>query len=305
MNNPTPIVTVCVCTYKRPQLLESLLQSLSLQSTPLDSFEVVVVDNDGDASGRPAVERFQQGHTGLQIRYVQETRQGISYARNASVHHARGEFLAFIDDDETASAGWIESLLAVIHSGPFDAVMGPVIPVFPEGSADWAVRSGFFERRRHQDGARVSSDDGRTSNAMVRAEIAKRRVPFTFDPRFAKSGGEDHDFFKWVEAQGHSLGWADHAIVEEIVPKTRQTLSFMLERSFRQSAVYWRGKYQDLPSSKKWVEVAKGLAGSVAYGLVGSIGLLAGLDRAVRYWVKGAKGLGRLFALTRVNLEGY
>lgn len=305
MNTSVPVVTVCVCTYKRPALLEALLKSLVAQTVPLSTFEVVVVDNDSQESARHIAERFALGVPQLRLRYFTEKKPGISFARNSTVHHATGEFLAFIDDDETASDVWLENLTRTIRDYSFDAVMGPVFPIFPDGSPQWTRKSGFFERRRHPDGSQVSSDDGRTSNAMVRADVIKSRVPLPFDPRFAKSGGEDHDFFQWMESQGYKLGWADFAVVSEIVPKERQALSFMLERSFRQSTVYWRGKYRAFSFTRKCIEVAKGILGSIVYAIAGGLGLLTGLDRAVRYWVKSAKGLGRLFALTQVNLEGY
>lgn len=300
-----PAVTVCVCTYRRPELLAALLRSLAAQTLTCDRFEVVVVDNDKDRSAQPVIDRFRDECPQIALRYQSESRQGISFARNRTVALANGERLAFIDDDETASPRWLEELSRVLDEGAFDAVLGPVLPVYPEETPDWIRKSRFFERRRHADGAVIDSDNGRTSNAMVDAGIAKSRQPHTFDPSLARSGGEDHDFFKWIEAQGGRLGWADHAIVHEVVPVSRQSLSFMLERSLRQSTVYWRGRYAAAPWVFGCLQALKGLAGACVFGVLGGVAVVRGLDRAARYWVLGAKGLGRVLAMSKIHLKGY
>lgn len=300
-----PAVTVCVCTYRRPELLAALLDSLAAQTLAKHRFEVVVVDNDKAQTGRAVIDRFREEQPQMSLRYESESRQGISFARNRTVAMANGERLAFIDDDETASPLWLEELSRVLDEGAFDAVLGPVLPVYPEGTPDWVRKSRFFERRRHADGAIVGSDNGRTSNAMVKAAIAKSRQPHTFDPLLARSGGEDHDFFRWIEAHGGRLGWADQAIVQEVVPATRQSLSFMLERSLRQSTVYWRGRYAAAPRMFGCMQALKGLAGACVFGILGSVAVVRGLDRAARYWVLGAKGLGRVLAMSNVHLKGY
>jgi glycosyltransferase involved in cell wall biosynthesis len=300
-----PTVTVCVCTYKRPELLAALLDSLAAQTFTYNRFEVVVVDNDKEQTAQAVIDRFRDTHPQISLRYESEARQGISFARNRTVALANGDRLAFIDDDETASPCWLEELSRVLEEGAFDAVLGPVLPVYSEETPDWIRKSRFFERRRHADGAVIDSDNGRTGNAMVKAAIAKSRQPHTFDPLLALSGGEDHDFFKWIETQGGRLGWADRAIVQETVPTSRQSLSFMLERSLRQSTAYWRGRYAAAPPMFGCLQALKGLAGACVFGLLGGVAFVRGRDRAARYWVLGAKGLGRVLAMSKVHLKGY
>jgi len=300
-----PSVTVCVCTYRRNDLLGHLLESLAGQSYPLDRMEVVVVDNDSSGAARDVVTQAQMAHPSFRVRYAIEAHQGISYARNHTVALARGELLAFIDDDEAPSPGWLRSMTDTLRKGGFAAVLGPVIPIYPAGTPEWVIRTGFFERARFSTGTEVSTDNGRTSNALVIAARAKARLPHVFEPRFSRSGGEDHDFFKWLVEQGGRLGWCDEGHVEEVVPPQRQTVAFMLERALRTSTVYWRERYSAYSMSSRLREALKGTAGAAAFALLGLAWVVLRKDRAVKYWSSSAKGAGRLLALTKMRLEGY
>lgn len=300
-----PVVTVCVCTYKRPERLLMLLGSLAVQTFPLSKVEVVVVDNDSLASAREAVERFTRDHPALAIRYAVEPDPGISYARNRTVSMAAGDLLAFVDDDEIAAPDWLQELVSCIERHACDAVVGPVLPEYPPGTPQWVLSSRFFERPRFAQNAKLLGGDGRTGNSMVRRSSALRRSPWTFDPRLAKTGGEDCDFFRWLEASGGAFIWCDTAVVCEEVPVARQSLAFILERSLRSSVTYWRPLY----TQNSWLWVA----GKSALGLIlGFCFALAGLfvfpvsrAYAVRAWARAMKAVGRLAALSSVELTGY
>lgn len=302
---PTPLVSVCVCTYKRPHLLAKLLESLLAQTLAHAEFEVVIADNDSAASAQAVVDQFTTAHPALRIRYEIEPQQGISFARNRTVAMARGAWLAFIDDDEHAVPQWLTELLACQREYQADAVMGPVLPIFPTGSAHWAVQSGFFERPRFESGTRLPWRETRTSNALVGAHWASQRQPYSFSPELAWSGGEDTDFFKWMDAAGGRFVWCDTAPVAEEVPLQRQTLGFILERSFRSSVTYWRALYPQHSLLWRYREAAWGLVGGVGMLVLGLLHLLRGRGYAVPVWSKSMKAFGRIAALSRVKLVGY
>src|SRR5258706_13865972 len=93
-------ITVCICTYKRPQYLDHLVQELCLQGTGwLFSYSIVVTDNDREQSAKNVVTN-NAGKSSIQITYDSEPEQNIALARNRALANATGEFIAFIDDDE-------------------------------------------------------------------------------------------------------------------------------------------------------------------------------------------------------------
>lgn len=114
----TPLVSVVLTTYDRPLLLAGALASLEAQDWP--ALEVVVVD---DASPSPAARGFLEA---LEPRLAargwrlvrQETNAYLGAARNAGAAAARGEFVAFLDDDNIAYPHWVSTMVrAALHSG--------------------------------------------------------------------------------------------------------------------------------------------------------------------------------------------
>jgi GT2 family glycosyltransferase/SAM-dependent methyltransferase len=114
-------VSVVVCSGDRPDELERCLHSIAEASDAPD--EVLVVDNAPHATGtREVVKAFPT------CRYVQEPRRGLSAARNAAVREARGDLLAFVDDDVVVHPGWLTPLRRAFADPDVMAVTGLVLP---------------------------------------------------------------------------------------------------------------------------------------------------------------------------------
>jgi glycosyltransferase involved in cell wall biosynthesis len=145
MNGTTKIaVTVILCTYNRAHSLGRTLESVATQSLAEGmEWEVLVVDNNSKDSTRQVVESFQNRFPG-RFRYLREGQQGISFARNAGIREARGEVIAFIDDDETAAVGWLENLTANLHSGEWAGAGGRVIPQWTTSRPRWLISDSSF-----------------------------------------------------------------------------------------------------------------------------------------------------------------
>lgn len=301
-----PLISVCVCTYHRPHLLEKLLVSLATQGTD-DQFEIeiVVVDNDRSGSAREVATLTQERFPQLRLTYAIEPAQGISHARNRTVALAAGEYLAFIDDDEYAEPDWLLALFETLRQHAADGAFGPVLPLFPRDSPTWARKSGQFNRVRYATGTRITSGDGKTGNALIDTRWARRRKPEPFDPSLARSGGEDHDFFVWMEASGARLFWCDTALVYEEVPPARLTITSVLERRFRASVTYWRSTNEHRPTWEIGLSALQGALGGTLFFLMGFAALPLGLHLTLRMWVKGINGYGRMAALSRIHLVGY
>lgn len=127
-------ISVCICTFKRPDMLAKALEGvISLKASEF-SYEVVVVDNDSRRSAEDTVRRFQSTNE-LKIIYDCEPEQNIALARNRAIRNATGNFIAFIDDDEYPVKDWLARLYHTMKECRADGALGPVIPFFPQGTS--------------------------------------------------------------------------------------------------------------------------------------------------------------------------
>src|SRR5258708_28296517 len=105
-----PLISVCICTYRRPELLARLLADLSKkQAGSKFTYEIVVTDNDGSGSGKATTEAYARSAP-VPVHYCLEPRKNISFARNRCLKEATGDFIAFIDDDQFPAPDWLAQL---------------------------------------------------------------------------------------------------------------------------------------------------------------------------------------------------
>ena len=148
-------ISVCICTFKRPEMLTQTLDGVTSQVTEsVFSYEVVVVDNDSRRSAEDTVRRFQSTNE-LKISYDCEPEQNIALTRNRVIHNATGNFIAFIDDDEYPVKDWLFRLYHTITEYSADGVLGPVLPFFPPEVPQWLKKGNIFDRRRFRTGTRL------------------------------------------------------------------------------------------------------------------------------------------------------
>ncbi|NOT61460.1 MAG: glycosyltransferase family 2 protein, partial [Acidobacteria bacterium] len=98
-------VSILICTRNRAASLARTLQSLlALEWTGAYEREIVIIDNGSTDDTRAVAERFPA------VRYVYESRAGLSIARNAGIRHSDGELIAFTDDDVLVAPDWCDEL---------------------------------------------------------------------------------------------------------------------------------------------------------------------------------------------------
>ncbi len=220
-------IDICVCTYRRPQLVQTL-RSLAVQ-TGLEGWrvQVIVIDNDAAPSARELAEGTAM-EAGLALRYVHAPAHNISVARNAFLAEARADWLAFLDDDEVADPAWLSRLLAEARGGEWDAVLGPVDAIYRDDAPAW-IRDGDFHSIRPVV-VRGQLLTGYSCNALVRREAVGN---LRFALELGRSGGEDLDFFYRFTDRGGRIGYAADAIVREPTPAERTRFDWLMLRRWR------------------------------------------------------------------------
>lgn len=129
------LVSVIICTYNRAKYLPKALQSVCDQSLSKDLFEIIVVDNNCIDNTAEIVDGFVKRYSN--IRYLKETNQGLSNARNCGWKEARGDYLAYIDDDVFVPRDWLMVAKHIIEEISPAAFGGPFINDFPSDPPKW------------------------------------------------------------------------------------------------------------------------------------------------------------------------
>ena len=286
-------ICICICTYRRPSLLQRTLDELLRQETDgRFGIRVVVADNDREQSARRVVEAFGR-RAPFPVTYRVEPERNIALARNASVEAADGDYVAFIDDDEFPTPRWLASLLSTCEASGVDGALGPVRPWFEHPAPTWLLRSRLCERPEHRTGALMHWRRTRTGNVLLRREILHDLTP-PFRPMFV-NGGEDRDLFQRLAERGRRFVWSNEAVVYELVPPSRCTRSYLVRKALL------RGQNERSLLSPK--SIAKSLVAVPVYALMLPV-LLPTHALFMRYLVRLMDHAGKLLGAVGIKPLG-
>ncbi|RQT93415.1 glycosyltransferase family 2 protein [Burkholderia cepacia] len=205
----SPVVSVVVPTYRRPDLLERCLDALCVQVFDPNAYEIVVVDDDPAGSARPVVDACRARVTARPaIRYMTApATQGPAGARNVGWRSACGALIAFTDDDTIPDPTWLRHGAAALLAEPAAAAAA--------GRIDVPLRPCPTDYER--DAAGLARAEFATANCFVR-RAALERVG-GFDERFTRAWREDADLmFALREHAGPIVGADAARIVHPVRP---------------------------------------------------------------------------------------
>ena len=232
--------SVIVPTYNRAQNLGPTLESLLAQVTDLP-YEIIVVDNNSsDETG--AVARVHEARAHGKLHYIFQREQGLSLARNAGIAAAKGDVIAFVDDDAIASPNWLENVAATYRTHPDAWCVGGKIVLGPQ-----IVLPSWFDPTSKSLLAHLSCLD--LGDDIVKLEYPRgvfganfsvRRDALSrvglFNPNLGWNGkdhhlaGEESDLCRRIYRAGGSIYYCGQAMVTHVVA------SRLTKRYFRQHA---------------------------------------------------------------------
>jgi glucosyl-dolichyl phosphate glucuronosyltransferase len=278
------MITAAVCTYNRWDSLKDTLASLQAQRLePGTAMEIVVVDNNSrDRTKDVVLEAAAAGpHP---VRYVLEPHQGIGHARNRALREAKGEHLAFIDDDAVASPEWLQALLRCFRDSGADMVGGKVEPLWEAERPAWLtddllgpiMMMDLGSARRRIDAAR---EFFLTTNCAVRRSALARFGEF--DASLGRRGdrwigGEDNEWCQRWDRHGAALMYEPSAVVYHKVSPDRVTPAFF--RRWYEDIGYtqahqlpWQWHYAaSVLPAWRWAKLAAAWAGNWRARITGS-----------------------------------
>jgi glycosyltransferase involved in cell wall biosynthesis len=229
-----PDISVVLPTYNRAAWARQALESVLAQRTSA-RYEVIVVDNNSSDDTRAQIERVVSDGASC-VRYVLETRQGVSHARNAGIAAAGAPIIAFLDDDIRVEPDWLETICQVFAAHPEIAcVGGKVLPLWGGTPPAWLTRDHWapIALLDFGDAPQILSAGNR--RCLLSANLACRRELFDQVGRFRpelqriKDGIGSMEDYEWLlrlwEAGGEALYVPELRAWTE-VPVSRMTRAY-------------------------------------------------------------------------------
>ncbi|MEM7052024.1 MAG: glycosyltransferase [Acidobacteriota bacterium] len=231
-----PLASVVVCTHNRSRLLAEACRSVLAVDFPSDAWELVIIDNRSTDDTLEVAHGIADEHPG-RVRVIEEPAIGLSTARNRGIREARGEIVAFLDDDAFPDATWLKALVDALEQDSALAAGGPVEPLFEGDLPDW-----FAERylpyltvwdRGDQLHALAYNEYPRGANIAFRKEAFERFGGFS--PELGRKGKslrscEEIEICLRIERGGGKILYVPGAGVRHRVSTERITPRWLVAR---------------------------------------------------------------------------
>lgn len=243
MNPSPPFITVALCTHNHADRLARTLSDLSHLQMPTRPWEFLVIDN-GSTDATPQVLASSSWRLAkVETRIVREEKLGLSNARNRALREARGEYLIFMDDDETPDPFWLVAYERAMSTHSPDALGGRIEVLFEDGDRpEWLQDEllGFLGKLDHGPDERPL--EGRDT-PIYGGNFAFRRAVFDrigdFDNRLGRKGsanvgGEDTEMYRRLLAHRCSVRWIPDAIINHRIQAPKLRRGYFLDLHFRQ-----------------------------------------------------------------------
>lgn len=287
-------VTIMIPTQRRLGGLAVAARSVLAQAgVDHSELELVIVDND-QAPSAQGVAQTLAAEAPFPVHYVHEPRAGVANARNAGMARASGAFVAFLDDDEEAPAGWLAALLAAQERYAADVVFGPVRARAPQAVTehrDYLER--FFSRIGPEQAGVIDHYYGCGDSLLKRSSLPDQVAPFAAERNHI--GGEDDMLFGHMRAAGAVFAWEPAAWVWEDPVPDRLTLDYTIRRAFAYgqgpSAHCAAAVPPDRVGVARWMAV--GVVQAALFGAVAGFKWLIRAGDRAEWLDRAARGLGK------------
>jgi glycosyltransferase involved in cell wall biosynthesis len=252
-----PRISLVICTFNRADILPRCLVAAISQSIAPEDYEVIVVDNASSDHTRAIALRFAG------VRYLYCGTRGLSAARNTGAAAARGEVVAYIDDDAIADRDLLKQILGVFEAHPDAGCAGGRIALsMPPKLPRWFRQefAGYYSE--FNPGGAETRKITEMWEYPYGANIAFRRDALEKAGYFSEkmgrvgrdqSGGEELDLECRLAQLGYAIYYNPHALVEHVIMPQRLTWSHIANTA-RAAGRNWA--YYEVELWKKPVEIA-------------------------------------------------
>ncbi len=249
-------ISLIICTYNRADRLNETIKSITNLCIPAKiKWELIIVDNNSNDLTRSIVDGYLNVF-GENLRYFQEYKQGKSFALNTAIKLAKGQILAFTDDDVILHSHWLSEILKAFEDNSIIGIGGKILPIWPCEKPIWYSENGPYKLMS----VIVEYDLGDEiifvnkppygANYAFRKEVFKKYGYFRTDlgpKRRLLMRGEDTEFCTRLLENGENITYLPTAVVYHPVDLER------LEKKYFQKFYFHYGRMQQKLSNQSSV----------------------------------------------------
>ncbi len=210
------------------------LEKAALQAIDFTTIEIIVVNNNSTDGTESTCLEFQQNNPDKIFKYVLETRQGLSFARNRGINEAKGSIICFIDDDAYVDPHFSKNLISFYDKNPdIFSTGGRIIPIYEDSEPAWMSKYLLPLVAALDLGEGVKKF--KSGKYPIGANMAFRKQVFEkigfFDTNLGRKGdqlesGEEKDLFKRLNRH-HKTFYLGNVTVNHIIPNKRTTKEYI------------------------------------------------------------------------------
>ena len=231
---------ICAHSLDNYQNLAEAVTSLLVQTHP--ELEVIIAIDGNEEFYKKVVANYRSQDTVKAV--LQRENAGVSAARNAGVRVARGDVIAFMDDDAVADRQWVENLLSTYREYDAVAVGGKILPLWLGEKPDHLPEELYWLVGVTHDGfageevVEVRNTFG--PNMSFKREVFEKVGGFSESLGFARKGAaylqaeEPELALRMKQTLGKGVVYNPHAIVYHKIPQSKLGVGILLRRAFYQ-----------------------------------------------------------------------
>jgi len=202
------MISLIIPSYNRPRQLAKCLESVARLEYPREQFEAIVVDDGGEAVLDAVVSSVSSR---LDITLLRQAHAGPAAARNTGAAKARGQLLAFLDDDCLPATDWLQSLEKRLAAMPTHGIGGRTLNALPDNpySSTCQMLVDYLYQYYNADQNRATFF---ASNNLALPSEGFHAIG-GFDANYSHAGGEDRELCDRWWRHGYRMIYAPEALV--------------------------------------------------------------------------------------------
>ena len=255
-------ISVVICTYNRAAYIYDAMESLVQQSLDKNAYEVIIVNNNSTDHTATICQDYLAAHPDYHFQYLNEPKQGASFARNTGAALAKGALLCFMDDDAVAGKDYLARIVQFFEDhADAGGLGGKIIPKYIPAEPAWMSYyvSSMVGNFDYSPSVAVFSPNRYPleSNMIIRKKdfdaISGFNTALPGVVGTLRIGGEGKDFFMRLKALGRVIYYDPAIAVQHVVEVAKLTPEYL----YRVASGMGRGEKVRMKEIGQWAYYKK------------------------------------------------